>query len=395
MSWLIPYNKLDAEQRDAINLILANSNRNFFIQGFAGSGKSILLLYILILAKKQNPNLRICVVGYTKSLVDMFNASIPDELKSFSHGKSYNPKGIDVKTFSYFEKKPSDYDLILVDEVQDLSANTLLLLKSKCRQMIVAGDGAQSIYEVGLPAINIVELINAVVIELKILHRLPNKIIEITKSVFPGRSLEKANRSKLRNVDAILAFANDMEHEISYVWENASNYAASRVNTAILLPNNKSILYFVDSVCRVCNKIPWSGKTNEYGEDFDNLNKYLEFCGLRMQYLGKGYGNLSDSSLVNIMTYHSGKGLDFETVFLPNLNDRTSIWRGGSNIADNLFYVALTRTRLNLYLSYTGNPHEYVKRIPNNLLRLLELPIKKQEPVGDNLGNDDSEEYFF
>jgi superfamily I DNA and RNA helicase len=44
MSWLLPFAKLDSEQRDIINRILANPKQNFFIQGFAGSGKSILLL---------------------------------------------------------------------------------------------------------------------------------------------------------------------------------------------------------------------------------------------------------------------------------------------------------------------------------------------------------------
>jgi len=405
MSWLIPFSKLDPEQRDIINRILKNPRQNFFIKGFAGSGKSILLLYILILAKQENPALRVCVVGYTNTLVDMFNTSIPLEIKNVSTPKSassfemlsdksksgttVNSCGVDVKTHSAFEKSPRTYDMILVDEVQDLSEKVLSLLHSQCHQLIVAGDGAQSIYNTGMPVAAMVSLINAFTVELKILHRLPNKIIEIVKSIFPSNQLEKALRSKLRNVDVILAKALDVNEEISYVFETASNYANSRVSTAILLPQKKSILGFVNTILKLRNFDGWQLKTNKFGgEDFDDLNSYLSKCGLNMQYLGGGYGNLNDASKIHLLTYHSAKGLDFETVLLPNLCADATIWHG-ENIANNLFYVALTRTRLNLYLCFTNKPHPYITRIPDNLLRAVELPIKKQVEVAAE------EDYFF
>jgi superfamily I DNA/RNA helicase len=405
MSWLIPFAKLDSEQRDIINRILANPKQNFFIKGFAGSGKSILLLYVLILAKQQNPALRVCVVGYTNTLVDMFNASIPLEIKNASASKSEslfdifsdNSKsgtgvkncGVDVKTHLAFEKNPSVYDMILVDEVQDLSKDTLSLLYGKCSQLIVAGDGAQSIYDTGMPVEVMVSLINAVTVELKILHRLPNKIIEIVKSIFPNNQLEKASRSKLRNVDATLASALDVNEEIRYVFDTASSYANSRVSTAILLPKKKYILDFVDTILSFHKFDGWQTKSNRFGgEDFDDLNTYLSKCGFNMQYLGGGYGNLNDTSKVHLLTYHSAKGLDFETVLLPNLCADVTIW-GNEEVANNLFYVALTRTRLNLYLSYTGKPHRYITRIPDNLLRVVKLPIQKQVKVASE------ENYFF
>lgn len=405
MSWLLPFAKLDSEQRDIINRILANPMQNFFIKGFAGSGKSILLLYVLILAKQQNPALRVCVVGYTKTLVEMFSASIPPEIKNISTPKSANlfemlenkPKrgvtisscGVDVKTYSAFEKSPKSYDMILVDEVQDLPEKILLLLYNQCHQLIVAGDGAQSIYNTGMPVEAMVSLIKGVTVELQILHRLPNKIIEIVSSIFPSNQLEKASRSKLRNVDVILAKALDVNEEIRYVFETASNYANSRVSTAILLPQKKYILGFVDAILNLHNSDGWHTKTNRFGgEDFDDLNSYLSKCGLDMQYLGGGYGDLDDASKVHLLTYHSAKGLDFETVLLPNLCANVTIW-SNQDIANNLFYVALTRSRLNLYLSYTAKPHPYITCIPDRLLRIVELPIKKQVEV------DASEDYFF
>jgi superfamily I DNA/RNA helicase len=403
MSWLLPFFKLDPEQRDTINRILANPKQNFFIKGFAGSGKSILLLHILIKAKEENPALRVCVVGYTNTLVNMFNASIPAEIKNVStskaaieiledkskRGATVNSCGVDVKTYSAFEKSPQTYDMILVDEVQDLSEKILSLLHSQCHQLIVAGDGAQSIYDTGMPIAAMVSLIKAFTIELQILHRLPNKIIDLAKAIFPNNQLEKASRSKLRNVDVILAKALDVDEEINYVFETASNYANSRVSTAILLPQKKYIRSFVDAILNSHNFEEWQPKKNRFGvEDFDDLNKYLFKCGLNMQYLGSGYGDLNDSSKVHLLTYHSAKGLDFETVLVPNLCADVTIW-GSKDIANNLFYVALTRSRLNLYLSYTGKPHPYITRIPDHLLRIVELPIQKQ------VEDDTTEDFFF
>lgn len=63
-----------------------------------------------------------------------------------------------------------------------------------------------------------------------------------------------------------------------------------------------------------------------------------------------------DSSL-SLMTYHASKGLEFTTVFLPGLNEGTV--PHGKNLSPKeieeerrMFYVAMTRAKDNLYLSY-------------------------------------------
>ena len=44
MAWIIPENKLDAQQRDFIDNVNIESE-NMWIKGFPGSGKSVLLVY--------------------------------------------------------------------------------------------------------------------------------------------------------------------------------------------------------------------------------------------------------------------------------------------------------------------------------------------------------------
>ena len=48
MSWLPPNNLLDNEQLEFLENFKKHPNSNYWIKGFAGSGKSVLLVYSLI-----------------------------------------------------------------------------------------------------------------------------------------------------------------------------------------------------------------------------------------------------------------------------------------------------------------------------------------------------------
>jgi DNA helicase-2/ATP-dependent DNA helicase PcrA len=64
------------------------------------------------------------------------------------------------------------------------------------------------------------------------------------------------------------------------------------------------------------------------------------------------------NDMVNIMTIHSAKGLEFETIFIPGLEEgvfpssRSVEERNGLEEERRLFYVALTRAKKNLFLSF-------------------------------------------
>ncbi len=82
---------------------------------------------------------------------------------------------------------------------------------------------------------------------------------------------------------------------------------------------------------------------------------------------------------VAVMTMHASKGLEFDTVFLPDLNE--GILPGRRSIADSdieeerrLFYVAMTRARERLCLSYVTGSGESRER-PSRFL--LPLGVRK------------------
>ena len=108
MKWFIKYSELDPQQREFVDNKF-NENRNYWIQGPAGSGKSVLLVHSLIKAYNKNPNIKICFVVYTHALIDMINTGIPSELKS----------KVEVMTYLKFQKTDLKYDLILpIDSIE-------------------------------------------------------------------------------------------------------------------------------------------------------------------------------------------------------------------------------------------------------------------------------------
>ena len=66
---------------------------------------------------------------------------------------------------------------------------------------------------------------------------------------------------------------------------------------------------------------------------------------------------------VNINTFHAYKGLEFDVVFLTQLQE-TAIFRGTESEGSaerRLAYMAMTRAREKLFLGYTGKlPKQYL-----------------------------------
>ena len=90
----------------------------------------------------------------------------------------------------------------------------------------------------------------------------------------------------------------------------------------------------------------------------------------------KGELKQVESSL-SLMTYHASKGLEFNTVFLPGLNEGKV--PHGKNLTlkeleeeRRMFYVAMTRAKENLYLTYLQSETQNISRISPFLKSLIE-----------------------
>lgn len=99
-----------------------------------------------------------------------------------------------------------------------------------------------------------------------------------------------------------------------------------------------------------------------------------------LQHLRERFESESERDAVQLMTYHSAKGLEFEVVFLPQAEDREiPYWRAveEDKVPEErrLFYVGLTRAKRELYVTWSR------KRDRSRFLdELLPTPAKPPLP---------------
>ncbi len=121
----------------------------------------------------------------------------------------------------------------------------------------------------------------------------------------------------------------------------------------------------------------------------DSLMEFLSHASLEAGENQAGSGQ----DALQLMTVHSAKGLEFHSVFLsgleeglfPHDNSRNEV--GGLEEERRLMYVALTRARRRLYLSFAQSrmlhgqthyniPSRFLQEIPDRLLKCLQ-PVQK------------------
>jgi DNA helicase-2/ATP-dependent DNA helicase PcrA len=121
--------------------------------------------------------------------------------------------------------------------------------------------------------------------------------------------------------------------------------------------------------------------------EFDTLAGFLEHVSLVMENTAAASGDV-----VSLMTLHSAKGLEFDTVFLPgweeglfpNQRAMDETGRAGLEEERRLAYVGLTRARQRAYVSYAANRRLYGQWQPTLASRFVaELPVEHVDMVAD------------
>ena len=230
---------------------------------------------------------------------------------------------------------PADY--IIVDEIQDFSDEEIKeFLNATHKNFFFFGDTAQSIFE-GLKTTLPVERISSIVPsnmkvknwELYRNYRLPLPVARVVQPVGVDLPpfIESTYKSRETAVPRFLEYS-DKDSQIKAIHDIIAKN--NMTDVAILLPDN-------DYVKSVYDKLKATGGNYELRyndrENFRNSKDSLNFA----------------SSNPKVMTYHSAKGFQFETVFLPYIENFS-----GDESERKALYVAMTRTYRNIYVMYTS-----------------------------------------
>lgn len=343
MSWMVTRHQLDAAQIRAIDLVLDEGN--YYVKGEAGTGKSVVLAHAAMLYKRQHPEAKICALTYTNALVACLNEGL-------------DGKGVDCMTIHKFMKLPKNrkYDLVFIDEVQDLEPDWAQQILVRGKKFVLFGDFAQSIYvrdsglKKGEEQENELQDIFTVreVIELTKDYRLPKNCRSLVQTIFPDREFQATPWRLMANAQIPLFRADSWEEEMKFVVQKARTHAVAGSPAVILFEEKRAIFHFFHTILE--------DYTSE-GFKLDNVNDLLEKYNVPIRFLGNRIGDFKEGDkkpLTYVMTWHSSKGLDFETVILPNL--------AKSPCRANPLYVALTRARRNLVLTYSGKQNDQIEK---------------------------------
>lgn len=363
-SFYVKESQLDLQQKGVLQKKLA---QHLVVTGGAGSGKSILAL---LKAKAMlSNNDRVLYVVKTVALNTYMDAGVSAEAErektqasvSNSDNRIWGRLKNSICSFNHCFKfvknednewenlgwKKGNYDYIILDEATDLKMPEIEELINHCTYFVAFGDDDQQLYSFIDTRTKVSHIANKVGIKEEDInkliynHRLPKKTARLVVYIHPRI---QPNTSDADNfIRRCLVEGTELPHVYQYSSENeqfdeiikiVKNKNGGLKSVGILFRDKESMKrayrYFLE------NNLPTSMviDSQTIGEDFN-------------------------SAAPNLMTYHGAKGLQFETVFIPNCSDP------GYDRAP--LYVALTRTYSSLYIMYTGIRPAFISCIPSEL----------------------------
>lgn len=307
MSSLFP---LSASLTDSQHLAL-ESDKNVVIAGPAGSGKTFLTVLFAEKLRLKNPNHSIQIIILTKSLSSFISKALVQR----------EVIDVQVNHFASWINRPKSFDYLIIDEVQDLNLNQIKeLIKYANIGFYLLGDSNQIIYKEQLKGATIKEIAD----ELKIKNIELKEIVRFNEGI---KNFISASCSFLENSTVI-------------------NKEVTKPKIISFNTNDEQF----DELVKIISNLPKVGTTGIFcflNSDVEKLIKELSKRKFKVAgYKINSNENLSfDDGAVNILTYHSAKGLEFDNVILPHFDY-------GNGFPDTIYYVGFSRARSRLYILY-------------------------------------------
>lgn len=380
---------VNEEQKKAITRPKDTNQR---IIASAGSGKTTTItarIAYLIEHYKIESN-RIVLLTFSKNSANEMKKKLYDLIgynnvyAGTFHGLSksllqkYSPKSIQTLYFidelvSMGEQWFKTYDgrkwvgriqYIFVDEFQDINAsqwNMILRMLWPGAKLVVVGDDCQNIYTWRGSNVNFIldlniHLKDLVDDQLHINYRSSDSIIQVANAVMkhiPTLPWKHTMVSAIpKNTKPEIHFFYRASDETSWIIKQIEKQLEENPNTTIAVMSRINVdLYRFEEQC---------------------IQKNVSYRLFDLTTNDESHTIRTNS--IDLVTIHSSKGLEWDIVYLVHMND--DVFPSSKKPQDivnerRLFYVAVTRARQQLYISYTNderNLGRFVREIPNTLL---------------------------
>jgi len=408
MAWLIPFSSLTPAQQDAVQM---DTRTHKAIVGGPGAGKTLVLLHrlnLLFHRSGKSPN-AVRLFVYTNTLKQFIQAGndmleVPDECVSTfdkwcadTYRAQVNPRlptkdkkpdfdAIRAGVFGAMDsgKLPTPvFDSVLVDEAQDMDIGAIEILKRVARHVTICMDGKQQLYDgrvsepealkrLGLSSHN-TALLAA--------FRCNPMVTELASQFIPDEARRQEFMRQASNLEM------DRSRPVFFVADNFAEEAAHLIEMV------KLRLSYGDSIAVL---FPKQSQVHGFAKGFKE-------AGIDVEVQERDAPIDFATANPKLMTYHQAKGLSFDSVFLPRLNQSSFPGEMSKRIG-HLCFVGVSRAVKWVYLS--GNKQALIApmqelgqitersfletRISGEAVGLLDagLAIVNSEPTADVFGLD-------
>ena len=272
-------------------------------------------------------------------------------------GKKYDWDDLALSVFNELQNDDSErrYTHIIIDEGQDFSPMMIKSLVESVADngsLTFFGDVAQQIYGSRLSWRDSGIDINKVW-RFDVNYRNPMTITEFAKSITRNKywrhdgDMIDATSQIAKGPKPILIEFSHKQHEVSWIVDRV--ITIGKASSAVIICRNR--------------------------DDITNFLSLLKNKGCEAIEINKGTPGFAHLKQVYLTTFHAAKGLEFDNVFIPYLTedkipDPDMIARAVSieeTYADEikLLYVAVTRSKYGLYMTYSGNLSPLFPQEPN------------------------------
>ncbi len=357
MAWLIPFSNLTPAQQDAVQMDTRNHKA---IIGGPGAGKTLVLLHRLNLLYHRagdNPD-AVRLFVYTNTLKEFIRAGndvldVPEEcICTFNkwcadvyreHIAKTLPRDGRHPDFPAIRKgayraiaglmKTPVFEYLMVDEAQDLDVEAIDALKRIGRHVTVCMDGNQQLYEAGASEPDALAGLglsrhNAALLSAFRCNPMVTQLAAqfVTDARRREEFLRQAANANMDRATPLLYLSSGFEDEKARLIEMVRLRLSYGDSIAVLFPMQRQVHGFAKGFADAGIEV-----------SVQKRDEPIDFS----------------TPLPKLMTYHQGKGLTFDSVFLPRL-DQNSFHGAIQARMHNLLFVGVSRAIKWVFMSGTN-----------------------------------------